>query len=195
MQSPLRGRQGGCTACNGPRGFAFAVLPKFYQAANKRTEDETISGTELRAVPFEALYNITRLREGPVPVRTWDEFFAPTRKSVPAACFLMSNCKPRPTPPQFHCETRVDNFDQSHEVLCGRGGRARARAWDGGKALYCLCDLGCCAGEQWGARYIVTRSNALLFPHSLGDRVERISFVVQLFFGEGLSPLDPPPPP
>ena len=88
------------------------VLPKFMQAAPKGHEDELPSGRELQPIPFERVYSVPGLRRGPVPVVTWDEFFGPRGPHSPAACFLMSNCKPRPTPREFACAAPRTNLRQ-----------------------------------------------------------------------------------
>eukprot|EP00668_Euglena_longa_P001261 GGOE01001491.1.p1 GENE.GGOE01001491.1~~GGOE01001491.1.p1 ORF type:complete len:695 (-),score=131.72 GGOE01001491.1:58-2097(-) len=94
------------------------VLPNFFQAANKKSEDAQIRHQDLHQTPFEDVYSLPALQQGPVRVIPWAAFFsARDRHPVPAACFLMSNCVPRPTPKEFHCKRVVQNFDQSDQLL------------------------------------------------------------------------------
>eukprot|EP00667_Euglena_gracilis_P008232 EG_transcript_8343 len=92
------------------------VLPNFFQAVNKKSEDAQIHPRDLQQIPFESMYSLPALQAGPVRVVPWATFFRDGRR-VPAACFLISNCIPRPTPKEFYCEHSVHNFDQSHQLL------------------------------------------------------------------------------
>lgn len=86
-----------------------------YNAETMNDRGEFLASCTHFIFGFRTQMQILKLLPEVVRVVPWATFFRDGRR-VPAACFLISNCIPRPTPKEFYCEHSVHNFDQSHQV-------------------------------------------------------------------------------